>query len=873
MSIFTVNRADDVTADDGQLTLREAIALANATPAADEIQFDPAIFAGTQTITLGGSELQIDRDLTITGTGQNNLVIDGNNGSRVFLISNTNDANVTLTNLTIQRGRLPGTTFGAGIRNNSGGELTLNTVLITENIGTSGGSGIFIAPASTVTVTNSTISNGTGIGINNNGTLTLTNSTISGNRTPNASGGGIFSSGGSVLTIINSTISGNTSRYGGALSLRNGATITNSTITGNTATGVGGSGGGIRNQGTNFPMVAPASPVIISNSIIAGNVDSGGNTAPDVSGDVINSGGNNILGTSDGNGSGSIGSGTGDTVLANQMPAVPIGNVLNTTLANNGGPTPTHALVAGSLAIDNAGGGAEAQDQRGASIAGVRRDIGAFEFFSAQEINVLGNGVAIAAGDTTPDSGDGTDFGGVAETGGAIAKTFTVQNLGQTNLTLSGTPTISGTNAIDFTVTTAPNTAVGALNSTTFQITFDPTASGSRTATVNIGSDDADENPYTFAIQGQGISSPAEINVTGNSVAIADGDTTPDTADNTDFGTIVATGFATVAREFAIANQGESELSLLGTPLIALSGTDAGDFSVTTLPTAAIARNSSTPFGITFQPSTPGTKTAIVTIASNDADENPYTFTIQGEGEPVLPPLPAPPPLPPEAIAPLSPTAPTNTDTTSNDPGTNSTGNTTANGTTSAPPTQQQDGSSNNNALPRAFDVAPALGAQLPSNTPIWTAGDDTLKGADIDGDGKQWLNGSLGDDLIFGNLDQDVLTGGPGNDSIFGGKGDDWIKGAEGDDLLAGDFGDDTLIGGGGNDFFVIGAGRGSDEILDFTDGVDGFLLEPTVAFDQLTLAASDNSTQIKFGDEVLVTVIGVASSLIDASDFNSSL
>ncbi|MEM9770647.1 MAG: hypothetical protein AAF889_03435 [Cyanobacteria bacterium P01_D01_bin.73] len=227
--------------------------------------------------------------------------------------------------------------------------------------------------------------------------------------------------------------------------------------------------------------------------------------------------------------------------------------------------------------------------------------------------------------------------------------------------------------------------------------------------------------------------------------------------------------------------------------------------------------------------------------------------------------MPPPPPLPPEAIAPLSPTVPTNTDTTPNDPGTNST----ANGTTSAPPTQQ-DGSSTNNALPRAFDVAPALGAQLPSDTPIWTAGNDTLKGADIDGDGKQWLNGSLGDDLIFGNLDQDVLTGGPGNDSIFGGKGDDWIKGADGDDLLAGDFGDDTLIGGDGGDRFIIGAGRGSDEILDYEDGIDGFLLESTLTFEQLTLEASGNSTQIKFGDELLVTVIGVTPQLLDAADFS---
>ncbi|MEM9245940.1 MAG: hypothetical protein AAGA67_09400, partial [Cyanobacteria bacterium P01_F01_bin.153] len=62
---------------------------------------------------------------------------------------------------------------------------------------------------------------------------------------------------------------------------------------------------------------------------------------------------------------------------------------------------------------------------------------------------------------------------------------------------------------------------------------------------------------------------------------------------------------------------------------------------------------------------------------------------------------------------------------------------------------------------------------------------------------------------------------------------------------------------------------GRGSDEVLDYTDGVDGFLLEPTVTFDQLILETSGNSTQIKFGDELLAIVIGVAPTLLDASDF----
>ena len=145
------------------------------------------------------------------------------------------------------------------------------------------------------------------------------------------------------------------------------------------------------------------------------------------------------------------------------------------------------------------------------------------------------------------------------------------------------------------------------------------------------------------------------------------------------------------------------------------------------------------------------------------------------------------------------------------------------------------------------------------------------MKGADIDGDGKQWLNGGLGNDLIFGNVEQDVLTGGPGQDTLYGGQGDDWLKGADDDDFLAGDFGNDTLIGGAGSDRILIGAGRGSDFLLDFEDGVDQFVLEAPLTTDQLTFQGSGNSTQIKFGDEVLITVVGVAPDRVDASDFTT--
>lgn len=116
------------------------------------------------------------------------------------------------------------------------------------------------------------------------------------------------------------------------------------------------------------------------------------------------------------------------------------------------------------------------------------------------EINVKGNDVDIVSGDTTPSTADHTDFGSVLVDGGSVTRTFTIENKGTANLLLNGNPVvqISGTNASDFSVVSNPSTTIAAGGSTTFQIKFDPSSTGTKTATVNIPNNDADENPYTL---------------------------------------------------------------------------------------------------------------------------------------------------------------------------------------------------------------------------------------------------------------------------------------------------------------------------------------------------------------------------------------
>jgi uncharacterized repeat protein (TIGR01451 family) len=251
----------------------------------------------------------------------------------------------------------------------------------------------------------------------------------------------------------------------------------------------------------------------------------------------------------------------------------------------------------------------------------------------APEINVLGNGISIAEGDNTPVPADHTDFGAADTTSGSIVHTFTIENTGTSDLTLTGVPIveISGSHSSDFAVTAQPASGtVGSSGSVTFEITFDPSDIGLREAGVSIANSDSDEDPYTFSIQGTGTSGP-EMDVQGKGVSIADGDVTPSTADDTNFGT-VNIDIGSISRTFTIYNTGNTALDLTGTPIVALSG--GTEFSVTTQPSSATLSSGggSVSFVISFNPTSIGSQTVTVTIANTDSDENPYSFTLGGEG-------------------------------------------------------------------------------------------------------------------------------------------------------------------------------------------------------------------------------------------------
>ncbi len=124
------------------------------------------------------------------------------------------------------------------------------------------------------------------------------------------------------------------------------------------------------------------------------------------------------------------------------------------------------------------------------------------------EIFVTGNGSEIINGDEIPAISDDTDFGNIAVVGGSASHTFTIENTGGLDLLLSGSPIIDLAVGGDFSVSVQPSDdTLSNAETTTFVITFDPSSTGLIKDTVSITSNDTDEDPYTFVIQGFGTNS------------------------------------------------------------------------------------------------------------------------------------------------------------------------------------------------------------------------------------------------------------------------------------------------------------------------------------------------------------------------------
>ncbi|MFL6255926.1 MAG: Ig-like domain-containing protein [Pyrinomonadaceae bacterium] len=212
-----------------------------------------------------------------------------------------------------------------------------------------------VHPGATLTLRNIHITNGRwpdGGGILvEGGTLVLENCTVSNNYAFMGPGGGIEVAAGGVLNMSNSTVSGNVADdIAGAIQISSGtATITNSTITANSSSS--GQTGGIN---------APAGTTTLRSTILVGNTNGSiVNGVPNFSG-ALESQGYNVIGDA----GTPPNNGTFNAQATDQIGVTPAQVNLG-PLQNNGGPTPTHALGAGSVAIDKGHSSGATTDQRG----------------------------------------------------------------------------------------------------------------------------------------------------------------------------------------------------------------------------------------------------------------------------------------------------------------------------------------------------------------------------------------------------------------------------------------------------------------------------------------------------------------------------
>lgn len=266
---------------------------------------------------------------------------------------------------------------------------------------------LHVASGATLALENVTLRGGAagvspGGAVYNAGTFAATGCTFSGNSSDEP-GGAIYNSG-AIPAIRNSTFSGNAAYVGAGLH-NDGSVgaLTNSTFALNAS---GYQGGGISN-GQSGTIGALVSCIVATNS--------GGDGPPDFAdGGTTSTASDNVVGIGDG-------SGLTDGADGNQVGsgATPLDPLLG-PLADNGGPTFTHALLAGSPALDTGSNPAAlASDQRGAPFArtsGAGTDVGAFEVQVEADLSV-----------TKTDSPD------PVTAGTNLAWTLTVSNAGPAN--------------------------------------------------------------------------------------------------------------------------------------------------------------------------------------------------------------------------------------------------------------------------------------------------------------------------------------------------------------------------------------------------------------------------------------------------------
>ena len=408
LELATTAQAATIDVDNNTCTLADAITAANT----DSVV--ASCSAGSDDDVI---ELPTDSTITLTTALPaiiNNVTINAN-GSTITRDSSAVDFSVIQVGSAVYIANLPILTLnnatitgGARENNNGGGINTLNSSLILNDsiISDNTGGAITLSGNNNSEINRTIISNNQSSDIGgyyggalsvNSGYLTLSATTISNNTSVSGlGGGGIYASnyGGSLtINIENSTISGNETTLEGAgifhydfMGLSDSdINITSSTIVNNISLD---NGGGIHNDVADF---------IVRQTIISGNTATNDGNEIHSTGGTFTLNDHNLVGLNNDSGSTGVTVGVTDIIPTEAN----LSEIIDTTLANNGGTTPTHNLTPSSPALDavlpancdttnDQTGNVRGNDGNGDMIDGC--DIGAVEFQTTEDDLIFSNG-------------------------------------------------------------------------------------------------------------------------------------------------------------------------------------------------------------------------------------------------------------------------------------------------------------------------------------------------------------------------------------------------------------------------------------------------------------------------------------------------
>jgi hypothetical protein len=196
----------------------------------------------------------------------------------------------------------------------------------------------------------------------------------------------------------------------------------------------------------------------------------------------------------------------------------------------------------------------------------------------------------------------------------AVGTTSAGQNVTLTNnqsATLNITKIFgSGADPGDFGVSSNCGSTLAAGSSCTITVTFKPTTTGARTATLNV-SDDASNSPQQVSLTGTGTSAPT-LTISPTSVSFGN----------------YAVGFTTPVTPVTVTNTSTSTVTFTS---IALSGTNTADFGESNNCGTSLGAGAACTINVTFTPATTGAFTASVALTDN-AGNSPQSVPLSGTG-------------------------------------------------------------------------------------------------------------------------------------------------------------------------------------------------------------------------------------------------